>query len=61
VAALIGMREYEKFQQWLAAQMVDELGPKLNAVAQRQGLTEEKLLDLMEEDRDTIYRQEFQS
>lgn len=61
VAALIGMREYEKFQQWLAAQMIDELGPKLNAVAQRQGLTEDKLLELMEEDRDTIYQQEFQS
>ncbi len=61
VAALIGMREYEKFQQWLAAQVIHELGPKLNAVAQQQGLTEEKLLELMEEDRDTIYQQEFRS
>jgi hypothetical protein len=54
------MSEYEKFQQWLAAQVINELGPKLNAVAQRQGLTEEKLMELMEEDRDTIYQQEFQ-
>jgi prevent-host-death family protein len=59
VAALIGMREYEKFRQWLAAQMIDELGPKLNAAAQRQGLTEEQLVELMEEDREAIYQQKY--
>jgi prevent-host-death family protein len=59
VAALIGMREYEKFQQWLAAQIVNEVGPKLHAIAQRQGITEEQLLELMEEDRKTIYQQNY--
>jgi prevent-host-death family protein len=60
VAALIGMREYEKFQQWQAAQLINELGPKMHAVAQQHGLTEEQLLELMEEDRDAIYKQEYQ-
>src|SRR4051794_40123903 len=59
VAALIGMREYEKFQQWLATQLLDEIGPKLHAAAQRQGLTEEKLLELMDEDREAIYQKEY--
>jgi prevent-host-death family protein len=54
VAAIIGMREYEKFQQWLASELINKLGPKLNAVAQQQGLSEEELLALMEEDRDAI-------
>ena len=59
VAALIGMREYEKFQQWLATQLLNEIGPKLHAAAQRQGITEENLLEMMEEDRDAIYQQNY--
>jgi prevent-host-death family protein len=59
VAALIGMREYERFQQWQAAQLLAEVGPKLNAVARQKGLTEEQLLELMEEDREAIYQQEY--
>jgi len=59
VAAIIGMREYEKFRQWLAAQLIDELGPKLHAIAKQKGLTEEKLLELIEEDREAIYQKNF--
>jgi prevent-host-death family protein len=59
VAAIINMREYEKFQQWQAAQLIDELGPKLHAVAQQKGLTEEQLLELMEEDREAVYQKEY--
>ncbi len=52
VAALISMREYEEFRRWLATQTLHNLGPKLQAAARRQGLTEEQLLALMEEERD---------
>ena len=51
VAALIGMREYEEFRRWLATQTLHDLGPKLQAAARRQGLTEEQLLALMEDER----------
>jgi prevent-host-death family protein len=59
VAALIGMREYEEFQQWVAAQLLNEVGPMLHAAAQSQGITEEKLLEMMEEDREAVYQQEY--
>ena len=52
VAALISMREYEEFRRWLATQTLHNLGRKLQAAARRQGLTEEQLLALMEEERD---------
>jgi prevent-host-death family protein len=59
VAALIGMREYEAFQRWLATQRLHELGPKLQADAQRKGLTEDQLARLLEEDRESVYRERY--
>lgn len=60
VAALIGMREYEEFRRWQAQRMIQEMGPKLQAAAEAQGLTEEELLARMEEDRAAIYKQTYE-
>jgi prevent-host-death family protein len=59
VAALISMKEYEQFRRWLSQQLLHDLGRKMGAEAQRQGLTEEKLMELMEEDREAIYQERY--
>lgn len=59
VAALISMQEYAAFRRWLAARAHDDLGRKLGAEFERQGITEEKLLELMDEDREAIYKENY--
>ena len=59
VAALISMKEYEEFRRWLARKLMREMGQKMSAEYQRRGITEEKLIDLMEEDRQAVYQQRY--
>lgn len=61
VAALIGMREYEEFRRWLAKKLHHQLGRELGAEFKRQGLTEEQLIEDMEEDRKAVYQQQYGS
>lgn len=57
VAALINMQEYEEFRRWLAYKLHHQLGREIGAEFQRQGITEEQLIDDMEEDRKAVYQQ----
>jgi prevent-host-death family protein len=59
VAALISMKEYEQFRRWLTTQIHHDLGRKLGAEFKRQGITEEKLIELMEEDREVVYQERY--
>lgn len=59
VAAVISMREYEEFRRLLAQQLHQDLGRKLGEEAERQGLTEEELIDSMEEDRRAVYEEMY--
>ena len=59
VAALISMKEYEAFRQFLAKQIHHDLGRRLGEAFKRQGITEEKLIELMEEDRETVYQERY--
>ena len=54
VAALIGIKEYEEFRRWLAARLLRELGPKLNAEADRVGITDENLEEKLKESRSRV-------
>lgn len=57
VAALISAQEYEQFRRWLTTHMLNDLGRRMSAEAQRQGLTEEQLIDAMEADREAVYQE----
>jgi prevent-host-death family protein len=59
VAALISMKEYEQFRRWLSKQLLTDLGRRMGAEAQRQGLTEEQLIEMMEEDREAVYQERY--
>jgi prevent-host-death family protein len=57
VAAIVSMQEYEQFRRWLATKLLAEVGRELGAEAQRQGLTEEQLIEKLEEDREAVYQE----
>ena len=59
VAAVISMREYEEFRQYLSQQLHASLGRRLGAAAEKQGLTEDDLIDSMEEDRKAVYEETY--
>lgn len=59
VAALISMQEYEAFRRFLAKQLHHDLGRQLGAELKRQGISEEKLAELMEEDREAVYQEHY--
>jgi prevent-host-death family protein len=59
VAALISMKEYEQFRCWLATQLHRDIGRKLGAEFERRGITEEDLVEMMEEDREAIYQKRY--
>jgi hypothetical protein len=50
------MKDYERFRRLLAAEALKHLGRQLGAEAERQGITEEKLREMMEEDREAVYQ-----
>jgi hypothetical protein len=51
------MQEYEEFRRWLVKKLHHQLGREFGAELQRQGMTEEQLIDDMEEDRKTVHDQ----
>ena len=51
VAAVISMQDYEQYQRFLAQRMLKELGRKVGAEAERQGLTDEQLLEELDQTR----------
>lgn len=55
VAAIISMKDYEHYRRLLAEEMLKDVGQRMGAEIQRQGLTEKQLLELMEEDRADVY------
>ncbi len=55
VAAVISMRDYEDYRRYLAQQLHTNLGRRLGAAAEKQGLGEEELVALLEEDRQAVY------
>jgi prevent-host-death family protein len=59
VAALISMKDYEQYRHYLAQQLHKDLGRKLGAEADKQGLTEEALIASMEEDRQAVYEEMY--
>lgn len=59
VAAIISVGDYQYYRRLLASEMLRKLGRSVGAEAEAQGLTEEKLLELMEEDRQTVYRKMY--
>jgi prevent-host-death family protein len=59
VAAIISMREYEQYRRYLARRLHQDLGRKLGAEAEKQGLSEEELVASMEEDRRAVYEEMY--
>lgn len=59
VAVVISMKDYEQYRRFLAEQMLKDLGRKMGAEAERKGLTEEKLIEQMEEDRAAVYEEMY--
>src|SRR5436190_10881359 len=59
VAAIISMKDYEQFRHYVAQQFHQDLGRKLGSEAQKQGLTEEKLIANVEEDRQAVYEEMY--
>lgn len=59
VAAVISMDDYEHYRRLLAAETLEDLGRKMGAGAKRQGLTEEQLIEEMEEDREAVYQEMY--
>jgi hypothetical protein len=51
------MKEYEEFRRWLSLKLLNEMGRKMGAIAKEQGLTEEQLIEEMEEERKAVYHE----
>jgi prevent-host-death family protein len=59
VAAIISMQDYEQYQRLLASARLIDLGRRVGAEAERQGLTEEKLLEELRAGRVEVYRERY--
>lgn len=59
VAALISAREYEEYRRLVAQQVHRELGRALGAEADRQGLTEERLIEELKEVRRGVFKDTY--
>lgn len=59
VAAVISIKEYEQYRQLLAEKLHHDLGRQMGEEYDRQGLTEEQLIEQMEEDREAVYQERY--
>lgn len=59
VAAIISMQDYERYQRFLAQQRLKDLGRKVGAEADRQGLTEEQLFEELEQTRQEVFKERY--
>lgn len=59
VVAIISMQDYEQYQRFLAQRMHKDLGRKMGAEAEKQGLTEEKLFEELDRTRQEIFEERY--
>jgi hypothetical protein len=59
LTAVISMKDYEQYRLFVAQQLHRELGRKLGAEADRQGVDEEAFIASMEEDRQAVYAEMY--
>ena len=59
VAAIISMQDYEQYQRFLAQRLHKDLGRKVGAEAERQGLTEERLFEELDETRQQVFKERY--
>lgn len=59
VAAIISMQDYEQYQRFLAQQMLKDLGRKVGAEADKQGLTEEQLFEELDRTRREVFEERY--
>ena len=59
VAAIISMRDYEDYRRLLAERQLSALGRKVGPEAERQGLTEEKLLEELKETKREVFKEKY--
>ncbi|UCC89241.1 MAG: type II toxin-antitoxin system Phd/YefM family antitoxin [Anaerolineales bacterium] len=59
VAAIISIRDYEQYQHFLAQRMLKDLGRRVGAEAEKQGLTEEKLFEELDRTRQEIFEERY--
>src|SRR3989337_1721004 len=59
VAVIISMKNYEQYRRLLAAALLVDLGRKVGAEAEKQGLTEEKLLEELKETGKQGFEEEY--
>ncbi len=59
VAAIISMSDYEHYRRLLAAAALTDLGRKVGAAAEVQGLTEEQLQGQLVKTREQVFRQKY--
>jgi prevent-host-death family protein len=59
VAAIISMNDYEYYRRFLTEEILKDMGQRMGSVIQRQDLTEEKLLEMMEEERADVYERMY--
>ena len=57
VAAIISMKDYEQYRRLLAAHLHNKLGRKIGAEAEKQGFTEEQLLEEVKETRKEVFKE----
>lgn len=59
VAAVISIEDYKRYRQLLAEAILRNLGRNLGEEIKRQELTQEQLLEMMEEDRAEVYERMY--
>lgn len=59
VVAIISMQDYEQYQRFIAQRMHKDLGRKMGAEAEKQGLTEEKLFEELDRTRQEIFEERY--
>jgi prevent-host-death family protein len=59
VAAIISIQDYEQYRRLLSQNMLRDLGRKIGAEANKQGLTEEQLLEELRETRREVFKEQY--
>jgi prevent-host-death family protein len=59
MAVLMSYQEYEQYRRHLAQQHLVELGKKVGAEAEKQGLTEEQLFKEIKETRQKLFKEHY--
>ncbi len=57
VAAIISIRDYEEYRRLLAQDYHRQLGRRIGAAVESRNLSEEQIIDALDEDREAIYKE----